>query len=96
MIATGNWSVRELCKVVKAEGDVGIGQPVPPFLVNNWAPRGFVPPGWPPVSVHSVQGLVYFLYNVAKGNWAGPPERDPNQEPPRPLSFRGLLAGAAA
>ena len=46
----------------------------------------------------SVAGLLCFLYNIAKGNWAGPPAYAPNpyynpdQGPPKPLSFRGVLA----
>lgn len=93
MIASGNWSVRELCKVVKGELLTGKDNQ---FVIDYWYPEAPVPVGWVPLSGYSVGELVVFLYNLANGDWAGPPEQDRIQQPPRPLSFRGLLAGAAA
>jgi hypothetical protein len=91
MIATGNWSARELCNVVVTGGIMLTG--------NDYvdaADSGFtVTYSAGPLSGQSVGGLIEFLYNIANGNWAGPPEQNPDQGPLRPLSFRGLLAGAA-
>jgi hypothetical protein len=85
-IASGNWSTRELCKVVKG-GLYPRGSSSDNNFVIDWGPS---------VSGHSVEGLAQFLYNIANGNWAGPPEQHPYRDIPRPLSLRGLLAGAAA
>jgi hypothetical protein len=94
MIASGNWSARELCKVVVARGSMltgnGYASADNEFVIIDWLPGSTQS-----VSGHSVAGFVQFLYNVANGNWAGPPEQDPQRAPPRPLSFRGLLASAA-
>jgi hypothetical protein len=96
-IKNGNWSARELCKVVLVTGSLLTGNDYVSedneFLVIT------------PVSGHSVAGLVQFLYNVANGTWTGPPPYyvpagvPPGMVevagPPRPLSFRGLLSSAA-
>jgi hypothetical protein len=68
-IATGNWSVRELCEVLLPMGDPqAIAEP---DFVINWAPAS--PTVWASFSGHSVAELAQFLYNVGFGNWAGPP-----------------------
>ncbi len=86
-IANGNWSARELCKVLFPMGNPqAIEQP--DFLIN-WAPAS--PTEWTGFSGHSVAGLVQFLNSVGDGNWAGPPANNPSGS----LSLRGLLAIAA-
>jgi hypothetical protein len=96
-IASGNWSARELCKVVVVQGNLLYANTY--VSVDN---EFLVSPGYPGLPGHSVAALLQFFYNVANGNWAGPPEPDgadiyyPQVGPPRPLSFRGLLAGAAS
>lgn len=97
-IANGNWSTRELCRVVQVNDKLLTGNAYVDSLdfnefVTDWVPGGRIE--WTRVSGHSVGGLVQFLYNVANGNWARPP-LPPQVTVPRPLSFRGLLAGAAA
>jgi hypothetical protein len=95
-IANGNWSARELCKVVLVTGSLLTGTDVSEgnqFIVST------------PVSGHSVAALLQFLYNIANGKWTGPPPyyvpagvpsgMTGVAGPPRPLSFRGLLATAA-
>jgi len=93
-IASGNWSSRELCKVVLVRGKLLTGNQYVntdnEFVVTTGAGDSTSP-----VSGHSVAGFLQFLYNVANGNWAGPPEHVSDQGPPRPLSFRGLLASVA-
>jgi hypothetical protein len=96
MIASGNWSVRELCNTVVANGDLLTGNDYVSSdngFVYNWAPISSTV--WTRVSGQSVGGFVEFLYNVANGNWAGPPEALTRPVSPRPLSLRGLLAAAA-
>jgi hypothetical protein len=89
-IATGNWSVRELCKVVRVRGNLLNPQIQDnEFVVTSSQAVGTV-------SGHSVAGLVDFLWNVAMGNWAGPPQQEPYDLPPPSMSFRALLAAAAA
>jgi hypothetical protein len=86
-IASGDWSARELCTVVLIRGTLLTGNAY--ASTNNQ----FIVAS---ESGHSVGGLLEFLYNIANGNWAGPPQQvRGDQEPPRPLSFRSLLAGAA-
>jgi hypothetical protein len=95
-IASGNWSARELCSIVEASGTLltanGYVSKNNGFVIN-WAPDS--PIVWTPVSGCSVGGLLDFLYNVANGNWAAPPDVTADRSPPRPLSFRALLAAAA-
>jgi hypothetical protein len=96
-IASGNWSARELCKIVQVNGKLLTGNDYVSAdneFVINWAPVS--PIEWTSVSGQTVGGLVQFLYNVANGNWAGPPLQAPGEGIARPLSFRGVLAGAAA
>jgi hypothetical protein len=75
MIASGNWSTRELCKVVQVNGGLLTGNayvdPDNAEFVIIWVPS--LPTGGPTplVSGHSVGGLVQFLYNVANGDWGG-------------------------
>jgi hypothetical protein len=96
-LANGNWSARELCKVVRARGNLNAYVNAPnEFVITRSYTLGTV-------TGHSVELLDDFLRNVVNGNWAGPPgQQNPGAEygvfyePPRPLSLRGLLAGAAA
>jgi hypothetical protein len=92
MIASGDWWSRELCEVVLIRGNLLAGNDYvsadDQFIIHTFDPAGV------PVTGHSIGGLLDFLYNVANGNWAGPPQLGVDQGPPRPLSFRGLLAGA--
>jgi hypothetical protein len=102
-IASGNWSARELCNIVKVSavlltGSEFVVTPQSTDFVVNWT--SYSATKMTLISGYSVGGLLDFLYNVANGNWAGPPKlagyRDLPGNPPKPLSFRGLLAGAAA
>lgn len=101
-IADGNWSARELCKVVQVNAKLLTGNGYVSEdneFVIDWVPNFPVSAdniAWTRVSGHSVAGLVGVLYNVANGNWAGPPALGLDVTAPKPLSFRGLLAGAAA
>jgi hypothetical protein len=94
-IASGDWSCRELCTVVLIQGNLlsgnGYVNTDNQFIIETPNPAGGA------VSGHSVAGLADFLHNLAYGNWAGPPLflPSPNPGPPRPLSLRSLLAGAA-
>jgi hypothetical protein len=91
-VATGDWSVRELCRVL---GQIGGGILGPATSFTDPSGKGL-----------SLFLLVQSINNIAKGTWAGPAYATadrPNDESGRPLpaglsrpaSFRALLASAA-
>jgi hypothetical protein len=91
MIANAHWSARELCTVLKVEGQVarfnGVGNPEDSLLVNHPLP------GDPGGRGYSVFKLLRFLDNIANGSWGGPfPYRAGAL---RPISFRKELAAVA-
>jgi hypothetical protein len=91
--ANGNWSLRELMSVVKVSNSLlaGVGlDPTKPFV---WAAASS--PGSQPVTGYSVEGLAQLLYNVANGDWGGPPSYAEGEGPVGPFSLRGLLAAIA-
>lgn len=78
-IASGNWSMRELCTVL---GNLG-GDLASPTAGEGLGPLG-----------DSLLTLVQLLDSIVNGNWGGPPSTLPSG-PPRPLGFRDRLAVAA-
>jgi hypothetical protein len=97
-IANGNWSTRELCRVLNLDGYITVGSPIgvdgsltsPVFLGD-----------------YSLFLLIQCFDNIANGNWTGPgywtedrPTDGSGKELPkglsRPASFRDRLAAAAA
>jgi len=94
----GGAAVRELCHVVQQSGSLLAGNAYVDQandFVIVYSPSN--PYEYQPfLSGHSTGGLLMFLYMVANGIWAGPPDLGLDNSPPRPLSFRTLLAGAAA
>jgi hypothetical protein len=96
-IASGNWSLRELCNVVQAYGLYPSFKFIPDNFGRQWHPIP-TPPGLitSSFSGYSVRWFLGFLYNVANGDWAGPPEFNPIRDGGLyNLSFRSLLATAA-
>jgi hypothetical protein len=91
MIANAHWSARELCTVLKVEGDVarfnGLGTPEDSLLVN------YPLPGDPGDKGYSVFKLLRLLSWIGNGSWGGPGYF--TEGALRPISFRKELAAVA-
>jgi hypothetical protein len=85
MIADGNWSTRELNRVLSANNPNTAGlQPLTVPVAENSA------------GDYSLFLLVQYLDELANGNWAGPAVNEPKPgQPARPVSFRDRLAAVA-
>ena len=104
-IANGNWSARELCKMLNVSGDIltgvlGSSLGAPLVFPFNWPPSAPIPVmdtgGYGPFpGQYSLFSLVQCLDNIATGTWL-PPSYSGGGAPRRPLGFRERLAAAAS
>ena len=92
-LAIGNWSARELCKILNVGGDI--------LDEVQDEVQGLTAGGV--IGQYSVFKLVAALDNIANGSWGGPPSYSlgppyvptAGPGPTRPLGFRDRLAAAA-
>jgi hypothetical protein len=104
-IASGNWSVRELCKILNVSGDIlngvqGSSLGAPLVFPFNWPPSVPIPVmdtgGYGPFpGQYSLFSLAQCLDNIAIGTWV-PPSYSKGSAPSRPLGLRERLAAAAS
>jgi hypothetical protein len=89
--ADGNWSARELIASVKVSELLLAGNVMDPSVPFIWQPATVDAPA---ISGYSVAALAQVFYNVANGNWGGPPLYLEGEGPPL-LSLRELIAAVA-